>query len=88
MKLENGLKNLARLDLHGKHIHEAWKCVDRFLQECYYSNNSRCEIICGQGVIRDEIGVWLHLNTNVREYRFNNRTKGSYNVILAKRKTK
>jgi len=32
------------LDLHGKHIHEAWKSVDRFIGECYYSNIKRCEI--------------------------------------------
>ena len=75
-----------RLDLHGKYIHEAWKSVDRFISECYYSNIKRCEIICGQGLIRNEIGVWLHLNQYVREYRFNTRTQGSYNVTLTKRK--
>jgi len=75
------------LDLHGKHIHEAWKSVDRFISECYYSNIKRCEIICGQGLIRNEIETWLHLNIHVREYRFNVRTQGSYNVILKKRKT-
>ena len=76
-----------RLDLHGKYIHEAWKSVDRFISECYYSNIKRCEIICGQGLIRNEIETWLHLNIHVREYRFNVRTQGSYNVILKKRKT-
>jgi len=75
------------LDLHGKHIHEAWKSVDRFISECYYSNIKRCEVICGQGLIRNEIETWLHLNKHVREYRFNIRTQGSYNVILKKRKT-
>jgi len=75
------------LDLHGKHIHEAWKSVDRFISECYYSNIKRCEIICGQGLIRNEIETWLNLNIHVREYRFNVRTQGSYNVILKKRKT-
>lgn len=75
------------LDLHGKHIHEAWKSVDRFISECYYSNIKRCEIICGQGLILNEIETWLHLNIHVREYRFNVRTQGSYNVILKKRKT-
>ncbi len=77
----------ASLDLHGKHIHEAWKSVDRFISECYYSNIKRCEVICGQGLIRNEIETWLHLNIHVREYRFNVRTQGSYNVILKKRKT-
>lgn len=77
---------MRKLDLHGKHIHEAWKSVDRFLQECYYSSNSRCEIICGQGAIKTEIETWLHLNKHVREYRLNNRTQGSYNINLRKRK--
>ena len=76
-----------KLDLHGKHVHEAWKSVDRFISECYYSNIKRCEIICGQGLIRNEIETWLNLNIHVREYRFNVRTQGSYNVILKKRKT-
>jgi DNA-nicking Smr family endonuclease len=74
------------LDLHGKHIHEAWKSVDRFISECYYSNIKRCEIICGQGLIRNEIETWLNLNTHVQEYRFNVRTQGSYNIRLKKRK--
>lgn len=77
---------MARLDLHGKHVHEAWKLVDRFLSDCYYKNIKRCEIICGQGAILIEIETWLHLNTFVREYRFNTRTKGSYTVNLKKRK--
>ena len=74
------------LDLHGKHVHEAWKCVDRFVSECYYSNITRCEIICGQGLIRNEIETWLHLNKHIREFRFNSRTQGSYNLTIQKRK--
>jgi DNA-nicking Smr family endonuclease len=74
------------LDLHGFHIHEAWKKVDRFLAECYYGNYRSCEIICGQGAIRDEIETWFHLNRHVREYRFNTRTQGSYNITFKKRK--
>ena len=77
-----------KLDLHKKHVHEAWKAVDRFLQDCYYDNIKRCEIICGQGLIRNEIENWFHLNTYVKEYRFNTRTQGRYTVYLKKRKTK
>jgi DNA-nicking Smr family endonuclease len=73
------------LDLHGYHIHEAWKKVDKFLQECYYNNDKSCEIICGQGAIKQEIETWLHLNRYVREYRLT-RTQGSYNINLTKRK--
>lgn len=76
---------IEKLDLHGKHVHEAWKVVDRFISDCYYKGNKRCEIICGQGLIRNEIETWLHLNTFVREYRFNIRTQGSYTVTLRKR---
>lgn len=74
------------LDLHGKHVHEAWKSVDRFVSECYYSGITRCEIICGQGLIRNEIETWLHLNKHIREFRFNRRTQGSYNITIQKRK--
>ena len=74
------------LDLHGKHIHEAWKTVDKFLKECYYDNYNYCTIICGQGVIKTEIETWLHLNNYVREYRINSRTLVSYNIKLKKRK--
>lgn len=75
------------LDLHGKHIHEAWKTVDRFLSICYYDNIKSCEIICGQGAIKLEIETWLHLNRYVREYKLNTRTQGSYNIKLKKRKS-
>jgi DNA-nicking Smr family endonuclease len=77
-----------RLDLHGKYIHEAWKSVDRFISECYYDNNKSCEIICGQGMIKQEIETWLCLNIYVREYKLNTRTNGSYNIKLKKRKNK
>jgi len=75
---------MAKLDLHRMHVHEAWKNVDKFIEQCYYSNNKRCEIICGQGLIKNEIETWLHLNTYVREYRLNTRTQGSYNITLKK----
>ena len=76
---------MPSLDLHKKHVHEAWKSVDRFISDCYYNGYKRCEIICGQGLIRNEIETWLHLNTYVREYRLNTRTQGSYTVTLRKR---
>jgi len=76
------------LDLHGKHKHEAWKSVDRFLNECYYNNYKSCVIICGQGAIKQEIETWLHLHTKVRDFKLNTRTQGSYNIKLNKRKTK
>jgi DNA-nicking Smr family endonuclease len=76
------------LDLHGFHIHTAWKKVDIFLQECYHDNYKSCEIICGQGLIRNEIETWLYLNRYVRDYKFNTRTQGSYNIKLKKRNTK
>ena len=79
---------MPSLDLHRMHVHEAWKAVDKFVEQCYYSNHKRCEIICGQGSIKQEIETWLHLNTYVREYRLNTRTQGSYNIKLKKRKTK
>ena len=75
---------MAKLDLHRMHVHEASKNVDKFIEQCYYSNNKRCEIICGQGLIKNEIETWLHLNTYVREYRLNTRTQGSYNITLKK----
>jgi DNA-nicking Smr family endonuclease len=74
------------LDLHGSHIHEAWKKVARFIDSCYYDNYTSCEIICGQGAIKQEIEEWLHLNTKVREYKLT-RTQGSYIVNFKKRKT-
>jgi DNA-nicking Smr family endonuclease len=69
-----------KLDLHGKHIHEAWKSVDTFLLECYYKSIKRCVIICGQGLIRNEIETWLHLNRYVTDYKLNSRTQGSYHI--------
>ena len=77
-----------RLDLHGAHVHEAWKKVANFIETCYYTNYQGCEIICGQGRIKLEIENWLHLNTHVKEYRLNVRTQGSYKIKLKKRNTK
>ena len=76
-----------KLDLHGNHVHEAWKKVAKFTEACYYTNYKHCEIVCGQGEIKREIEHWLHLNTHVVEYRLNARTNGSYNIKLKKRKS-
>ena len=46
---------MPSLDLHRLHVHEAWKAVDKFVEQCYYSNHKRCEIICGQGAFKEEI---------------------------------
>ena len=77
-----------KLDLHGNHVHEAWKKVAKFIESCYYTNYTPCEIVCGKGRIKAEIEEWVHLNTQVQEYRLNVRTQGSYNIKLKKRKTK
>jgi len=74
------------LDLHGNHVHESWKKVAKFLESCYYTNYTNCEIICGQGAIKQEIEQWLSLNSHVQEYRLNTRTQGSYNIKLRKRR--
>lgn len=76
---------MRKLDLHGDHIHAAWKKVAQFIDVCYYSNIKSCEIICGQGLIKQEIEEWLYLNTKVRNYHIS-RTNGSYIVKLKKRK--
>ena len=46
-----------KLDLHGNHVHEAWKKVAKFIESCYYTNYTHCEIVCGQGRIKAEIEV-------------------------------
>jgi DNA-nicking Smr family endonuclease len=79
------VSKMPTLDLHGFHIHEAWKKIANFINECYYGNYTHCRVICGQGAIKDEIEEWLRLNTKVREFTLE-RTLGSYKVILIKRK--
>lgn len=78
---------MKRLDLHGLFIHDAWKTVARFIDECYYSNIKTCEIICGQGAIKQEIETWLSLNNKVRKFTIT-RTNGSYIVKLIKKDKK
>jgi DNA-nicking Smr family endonuclease len=76
---------MQKLDLHGLTVHNAWKKVDIFLNTCYYNKYKSCEIICGQGLIKQEIEIWLHSNAKVREYRLS-RTQGSYIIKFIKRK--
>jgi|Wag4MinimDraft_6_1082665.scaffolds.fasta_scaffold29129_1 DNA-nicking Smr family endonuclease len=76
---------MPTLDLHGFHIHEAWKKIANFINECYYGNYTYCRVICGQGSIKDEIEHWLVLHDKVREFTLE-RTQGSYKIKLIKRK--
>lgn len=72
-----------RLDLHGYHIHVAWRLVNNFLYENYFSKTKTVIVICGHGLIKNEIEEWLRLHPKVRDFK-QLANGGSYQVKLKK----
>ena len=73
-----------KLDLHGYTIHQAWKEANQFITEAYYHGNKKVTIICGHGIIKQEIEEWFALHPKVRDFVLL-RNGGSYVLKIAKR---
>ena len=53
----------STLDLHGAHIHEAWKKVAKFIETCYYTNYKVVKLFVGK------VGLKTSNTYGVQEYR-------------------
>lgn len=73
-----------QLDLHGLTVHTAWKQTNNFITESYFSGHKEVIIICGHGLIKNEIETWFKLHPKVKSY-VSLRNGGSYKLKLAKR---
>ena len=73
-----------KIDLHGLHIHNAWKHFNQAITEAYLSNNKKVHVITGQGAIMREVEVWARNHSYVKEGVQNPRNPGSFSIKLQK----
>ena len=76
---------MHRIDLHGYHLHEAWKQFKTKVDDAYYAGHLRVEVVTGQGRIMNEMPGWITNHTKIREYIQKRWNPGSFTCILNKR---
>lgn len=76
-----------QLDLHGLTVHLAWKETVNFITESYFLGHKSVIIICGHGLIKNEIEKWFLLHPKVASYQLL-KNGGSYKLKLVKRPVK
>lgn len=76
------------IDLHGYHIHEAWKHFNKQVEEAYFKGYKKVVVVTGQGRIMHEMPQWITNHPRIREYRQARHNPGSFNCILEKKRIK
>lgn len=74
-----------RIDLHGYHIHDAWKHFNREVTNAYFQGHKKCIVITGQGLMMHEVAQWSYLHTYVTECKQHPHNPGSFTLKLKKR---
>lgn len=74
-----------RIDLHGYHIHMAWRYFNTRVTEAYFQGYKKCTVITGQGAMMREFQTWAQNHPRVRDCTQNPRNPGSFTIKLNKR---
>jgi DNA-nicking Smr family endonuclease len=77
-----------KIDLHGYTVHNAWKQFNTLIEDAYYDNQKRVEVVTGQGKIMQEMPSWIQTHPLIREYIQQHYNPGSFICILNKRISK
>ena len=76
------------IDLHGYHIHEAWRHFNNKIDDAYYRGMRKVVVITGQGDMMREMPQWITNHPRIREYRQANHNPGSFTCFLEKKRQK
>ena len=74
-----------KIDLHGYHIHVAWKHFNRAIEEAYFAGKKKCVVVTGQGAMMREFETWAANHPRIREWNQHQYNAGSFSVKLKKR---
>jgi len=74
-----------QLDLHGYHLHAAWKKFSHFVDDAYFDNRKAFTVITGQGVMMREMPVWCFNHARVAGCTQHKHNPGSFTVKLKKK---
>jgi len=74
-----------RIDLHGYHIHTAWRHFNNSVTEAYFAGYKKCIVITGQGAMMREFQTWAANHPRIRDCVQNPKNPGSFTIKLNKR---
>tara|TARA_B100001287_G_C22682422_1_gene531262 strand:- start:333 stop:563 length:231 start_codon:yes stop_codon:yes gene_type:complete len=74
-----------RIDLHGYHVHEAWRKFNQKVENAYYKGVKRCTVITGQGQMMKEFPTWVSNHPRLKEYRQTKYNPGSFTIFFVKK---
>lgn len=74
-----------RIDLHGYHIHSAWRHFNTRVTEAYFQGYKKCTVITGQGAMMNEFETWARNHPRIRECTRHPKNPGSFTIKLNKR---
>ena len=74
-----------RIDLHGYHIHVAWKHFNYQIEEAYFGGKKKCIVITGQGAMMHEFPQWAQNHPRIRDWSQHRHNSGSFIVKIKKR---
>lgn len=74
------------LDLHGYSVNDAFKKFGDTVDHFYFAGYPKLTVITGHGEIAKEIDTWAQNNPHIREIKRQDPNKGSYLVLLKKKK--
>ena len=76
------------IDLHGYHIHEAWRHFNNKIDDAYYRGMRKVVVVTGQGAIMREMPQWISNHARIREYRQPTHNPGSFYLFFCIKKGK
>ena len=72
------------IDLHGYHIHEAWRIFKTEIDNAYYRNMKYVIVVTGQGNMMREFPMWVRNHPKIKGYTQNHWNPGSFKCHLIK----
>ena len=79
---------MAKLDLHGYTVHEAWREYTQWIQGIWWQNEKSVIVVTGHGKIKEEFPEWCRVSPYVRTCELNLPNTGAYKLTLWKRNDK
>ena len=74
---------MARLDLHGYYVQDAWRVFTKFVHENKHQGLKYVTVITGQGKIKEEFELWVEGNDSLKHCELLP-TNGAYRVYYNK----
>ena len=74
---------MARLDLHGYYVQDAWRVFTKFVHENKHQGLKYVTVITGQGKIKEEFELWVEANDSLKNCELLP-TNGAYRVYYNK----